>query len=188
VKPRSRKTSVVSEARQIELAMELIELGARLPVLEAETTLSRERLLKLYKEVKLAAPPKGMLPFSADWFTTWQPNVHASLFAEIHRYFIEHTGLTGIQAVAKSYRLYLEHASQRGLEPILTFTRAWTLLRFLDSKLLQVIPCERCHGRFVVHSLDLHDHFVCGLCSPPSRAGKGRPNAKTGALFQTRMH
>jgi flagellar transcriptional activator FlhC len=172
------KKSVVSEVKQIALAMELVELGARLQVLEAETTLSRERLLKLYKEVKLAAPPKGMLPFSADWFTTWQPNVHASLFAEIHRFLAEHTGLEGIQLVIKSYRLYLEHTSQRGLEPILTFTRAWTLLRFLHSKLLQTIPCSRCAGRFVVHALDLHDSYVCGLCSPPSRAGK---SARAGA-------
>jgi len=171
VKQRAKK-SVVSEVKQIGLAVELVELGARLQVLEAETSLSRERLLKLYKEVKLAAPPKGMLPFSADWFTTWQPNVHASLFAEIHRYLVEHTGVEGIQAVIKSYRLYLEHTAQRGLEPILTFTRAWTLLRFLHSKLLQTIPCERCHGRFIVHALDLHDRFICGLCSPPSRAGK----------------
>lgn len=187
MKQRSRK-SVVSEVKQIALAMELVELGARLQVLEAETTLSRERLLKLYKEVKLVAPPKGMLPFSADWFTTWQPNVHASLFAEIHRYLVEHTGIESIQAVIKSYRLYLEHTSQRGLEPILTFTRAWTLLRFLHSKLLQTIPCERCNGRFVVHALDLHDRFVCGLCSPPSRAGKsGRTAARQGTPSRVLM-
>ena len=53
--------SIVAEARQIELAIELVELGARLQVLEVETTLSRERLLRLYKEVKGVSPPKGML-------------------------------------------------------------------------------------------------------------------------------
>ena len=44
--------SVVSEGQQITLATDLINLGARLQVLEAETTLSRERLIKLYKELK----------------------------------------------------------------------------------------------------------------------------------------
>ena len=39
--------SVVNEGRQIALATELIELGARLQVLEGETTLSRERLIVL---------------------------------------------------------------------------------------------------------------------------------------------
>jgi flagellar transcriptional activator FlhC len=172
MKPRGKKKSVVSEARQIALAMDLIELGARLQVPVVETTLSRERLLKLYREVKGVAPPKGMLPFSTEWFLTWQPNIHASLFAEIHQFFVLHTGASSIEAAIKSYRLYLEHASLLGLEPVLSFTRAWTLMRFLHSNLLHTIPCVRCKGRFIVHSLDLHDRFVCGLCAPPSRAGK----------------
>ena len=57
--------SVVTEAKQIHLAVELIKLGARLQVLEAETTMSRERLLKLYKEVNGYSPPKGMLPYGS---------------------------------------------------------------------------------------------------------------------------
>ncbi len=72
--------SVVHEVKEIALAIELIELGARLQLLEAETSLSRDRLIRLYKEVKGESPPKGMLPFSTDWFMTWQPNVHSSLF------------------------------------------------------------------------------------------------------------
>src|SRR3954468_3243372 len=136
------KKSVLSEARQVELATELVQLGARLQVLEAETTLSRERLLKLYKEVKEKAPPKGMLPFSADWFVTWQPNIHASLFAQIHHYFTKEAGSTGVQAAIKSYRMYMEHVTLRGLEPILTFTRAWTMLRFFHSGLLKTTACK----------------------------------------------
>jgi flagellar transcriptional activator FlhC len=48
--------SVISDGKQIRLAMELIELGARLQLLETETTLSRERLLKLYKEMRGISP------------------------------------------------------------------------------------------------------------------------------------
>jgi flagellar transcriptional activator FlhC len=70
------KKSVVSEAQEIQLAIELIKLGARLQLLESEVSLSRERLIKLYKELKGMSPPKGMLPFSTDWFLTWQPNIH----------------------------------------------------------------------------------------------------------------
>lgn len=40
--------SIVQEARDIQLAMELITLGARLQMLESETQLSRGRLIKLY--------------------------------------------------------------------------------------------------------------------------------------------
>lgn len=56
--------SIVQEAKDIQLAMELISLGARLQMLESETQLSRGRLIKLYKELRGSPPPKGMLPFS----------------------------------------------------------------------------------------------------------------------------
>lgn len=167
------KKSVVTEAQEIHLAIELINLGARLQLLEAETTLSRERLLKLYKELKGVSPPKGMLPFSTDWFVTWQPNVHSSLFINIYTYLTTHASVTGITAVVKAYKLYLEQIGHRGSEePVLSLTRAWTLLRFFESKMLTTTPCRECGGHFVVHHLDLHDHYFCGLCRMPSRAGK----------------
>ncbi|BEA00348.1 hypothetical protein VEE15_03310 [Escherichia coli] len=50
--------SIVQEARDIQLAMELITLGARLQMLESETQLSRGRLIKLYKELRGSPPPK----------------------------------------------------------------------------------------------------------------------------------
>ncbi len=164
--------SIIGEGHQIELAIELVELGARLQVLEVETTLSRERLLRLYKEIKGVSPPKGMLPFSTDWFVTWQPNIHASLFMEIRHFLVENTRARGIAATIKAFRLYLEHVSIDGMDPILTFTRAWTLQRYLESKMVAMQPCEKCSGRFVVNTLDLHSHYICGLCAPPSRAGK----------------
>ena len=171
-----RNKSVVSEGKEIQLAIELINLGARLQVLETETGLSRERLLKLYKEVKGESPSKGMLPFSADWFLSWQPNVHSSLFVDIYHYITAHTELRGVQALIKGYRLYLEHVHANSLEPILTLTRAWTLVRFLGS-LLQTVPCKRCGGNFITHRQDLHRDYVCGLCRPPSRAGKSKKHA-----------
>ncbi len=56
--------SLVTEMQQVQLAIELIQLGARLQVVETETSLTRGRLIRLYKEVRGAPPPKGMLPFS----------------------------------------------------------------------------------------------------------------------------
>ncbi|OYU86048.1 MAG: transcriptional regulator FlhC, partial [Burkholderiales bacterium PBB5] len=44
----SRTKSILTEAKQIDTAVELIKLGARLQVLESETDLSYERLLRLY--------------------------------------------------------------------------------------------------------------------------------------------
>ncbi|MEI8030196.1 MAG: flagellar transcriptional regulator FlhC [Comamonadaceae bacterium] len=171
-----KNKSVVSESNEIQLAIELIHLGARLQVLETETGLSRERLLKLYKEIKGESPAKGMLPFSADWFMSWQPNIHASLFANIRQYLIANSDLSGVHALIKSYRLYLEHVHTNNLEPILTLTRAWTLVRFLGP-LLETITCKRCGGNFMAHRFDINRSYVCGLCRPPSRAGKSKKHA-----------
>ena len=169
------KKSVITESREIQLAIELIKLGARLQLLESETSLSRERLLKLYKELKGVSPPKGMLPFSTDWFITWQPNVHSSLFINIYQFLQVHAHTTGIEAVVKAYTLYLEQMGPEGTEePVLSLTRAWTLVRFFDSKMLATACCAECNGHFVVHQLDLHRGYVCGLCHMPSRAGKTR--------------
>jgi flagellar transcriptional activator FlhC len=177
------KKSVVSEAQEIQLAIELITLGARLQLLESEISLSRERLIKLYKELKGMSPPKGMLPFSTDWFLTWQPNIHSSLFINIYNFLVEHAGASGIQAVMKAYKLYLEQMpAAPGEEPLLSLTRAWTLVRFFQSNMLALAPCGKCKGQFVVNALDLNRDYLCGLCHMPSRAGKTRKARDAAAL------
>ena len=169
------KKSVVSEAQEIQLAIELINLGARLQLLESEVSLSRERLIKLYKELKGMSPPKGMLPFSTDWFLTWQPNIHSSLFINIYNFLVEHAGASGVQAVMIAYQLYLEQMpAAPGEEPLLSLTRAWTLVRFFQSNMLALAPCGKCKGKFVVNTFDLNRDYLCGLCHMPSRAGKTR--------------
>lgn len=164
--------SLVSEMMQVQLAIELIELGARLQVLESETELSRARLIKLYKEVRGMSPPKGMLPFSTDWFMTWLPNIHASLFYNIYRCMNEDIGCERLTAFIKAYRIYIEQVGMENADPVLGLTRAWTLVRFFESDLLQLSICKECRGPFIAHAHSPSQHFVCGICQPPSRAGK----------------
>lgn len=182
-----RNKSMLSEARQIQLASELIRLGARLQLLEAETDLSRERLLKLYKEIKGLSPPKGMLPFSVDWFLSWQANIHSSLFVGIYRYLLAHTDSRGIDAIIKSYKLYLEHVMVGKLDCVLSMTRAWTLVRFLEGRILKTVPCVKCGGYFVMHAQDLHANYVCGLCNVPSRAGKAKKHKHADATDASKL-
>ena len=171
--------SLVTEMEQVQLAIELIDLGARLQVLESETDLSRGRLIQLYKEVRGASPPKGMLPFSTDWFMTWRANIHASLFYGFYRQLRETLSCERMEAFTRAYRLYLEQVSLEDMDPILGLTRAWTLVRFFESGLFEEGACTRCQGGFVVHAhTPLHD-FVCGICKPPSRAGKTSSRAST---------
>ncbi|MEP6506556.1 MAG: flagellar transcriptional regulator FlhC [Betaproteobacteria bacterium] len=169
-----RVKSILTEARQIERAVTLIKLGARLQVLESETDLSYERLLRLYKEVSGRSPSKGQLPFSTDWFMTWQPNIHASLFLNIHEYLNKAAAMEEIDTVIKAYQLYLEQTEAQGLEPLLSVTRAWRLVKFVDNGMLTLTKCTKCSGNFVTHPHEMSRHFVCGLCNPPARAGKGK--------------
>jgi flagellar transcriptional activator FlhC len=164
--------SLLAENRQIQRAIELIKLGARLQVLESETDLPYERLLRLYKEVAGRSPSKGQLPFSTDWFMTWQPNIHASLFLNIYEYLQKSTEIESIDAIAKAWRLYRDEVEAHGVEPMLSVTRAWRLVRFVDSGMLCLTKCGRCGGQFVTHTYEIDRGFVCGLCEPPARAGK----------------
>jgi flagellar transcriptional activator FlhC len=47
-------------------------------------------------------------------------------------------------------------------------------VRYFESGMLQTNACTRCGGRFVAHAYELRAGYVCGLCQPPSRAGKTR--------------
>jgi flagellar transcriptional activator FlhC len=165
--------SVLNDSKQVERAVALIQLGARLQVLESETSLSYERLLRLYKEVAGKSPSKGQLPFSTDWFLTWQPNIHASLFLNTYEYLNKVSALDDIDALMKAYRLYNEQIATCGVEPLLTITRAWRLVKFVDNQMLAMTKCCKCGGHFVSEPYENARHFECGLCTPPARAGKG---------------
>ena len=164
--------SVLTDSRQVERAVALIQLGARLQVLESETDLSYERLLRLYKEVAGHSPAKGQLPFSTDWFLTWQPNIHASLFLAIHEYLGKASLLDDIDLIMKAFKLYVEQAEVCGVEPLLSITRAWRLVKFIDTHLLGTAECAKCGGHFVTEPHTYAKSYVCGLCVPPARAGK----------------
>ena len=182
----ARIKSILSEAKQIERAVALINLGARLQVLQGETDLSYERLLRLYKEVAGKSPSKGQLPFSTDWFMTWQPNIHASLFLNIHEYLNKAAELDEIDVVIKAYQLYQEQTQAQGLEAMLSVTRAWRLVKFVDNGMLTLTKCSCCGGHFVTHPHEIAKHYVCGMCNPPARAGKGKAS---GALtMQSAAH
>ena len=173
--------SLLEDSRQIVKAIRMIELGARLQMLQSETNLPYERLLKLYKEVAGKSPSKGQLPFSTDWFMTWQPNIHASLFYNIHTYLMKSAPIDDSDAIVKAYELYTAEVKSYGVEPMLSLTRAWRLVRFIDSGLVTAMQCRRCKGQFINHPYELEDRFVCGLCEPPARAGKAR---KAGAIHR----
>ncbi|TKC86902.1 flagellar transcriptional regulator FlhC [Trinickia terrae] len=176
------RKSVAEDAQQVLRAIELIELGARMQVLESELALPRERMIRLYHELKGKAPPRGLLPSSADWYMTWLANIHSSLFYNAYLFLREDAGEPHIDALTKGYRLYVEHCQTTGAEVLLDLTRAWTLVRFFGADIVQMAPCSRCNGKFVAYQYDLCKGMVCGACCPPPRAGKTiKPSAARAA-------
>ena len=59
-------------------------------------------------------------------------------------------------------------------EPVLSFTRAWMLVRFFDSGMLQLSACRQCGGHFIAHAHDPQSDFVCAICRPPPRRKDAR--------------
>jgi flagellar transcriptional activator FlhC len=175
------KKTVSQDAQEVFRAVALIELGARMQVLESELSLSRDRLIRLYREVRGVSPPKGMLPFSAEWYMPWLPNIHASLFFNTYLFLRKEASCSHLDALTKGYRFYTEHCARTDAEPLLDLTRAWTLVRFFEAEMLQLTPCARCTGKFVAHKHDLQNGVVCGACQPPSRAGKTKKAAALAA-------
>lgn len=172
--PAKPRRGLVDEAKDVFHAVALIEMGARMQVLEQEISLSRDRLIRLYREVRGESPPKGMLPFSADWYMVWRHNIHASLFYNIYTFLRREARCDHLAALVKGFRLYLEHCAQSNESPALDVTRAWTLIRFFEGDLLQMTRCCACGGHYVAHRHDPQAGIVCVACRPPSRAGKRR--------------
>ena len=134
--------SVLNESKQIERAAMLIEMGARMQVLESETTLSYERLIRLYKEVAGKSPSKGQLPFSTDWFLTWQENIHSSLFLNIYEYLAKGVELDSVEQLTKAYRLYNEQITAAGLEALLSFTRRQARVKDSRGSICAAATCS----------------------------------------------
>ncbi|VWB78214.1 FlhC family transcriptional regulator [Burkholderia lata] len=153
-------------------AAALIRLGARLQMLEIECGLPRDRLVRLYREVRGGAAPKGLLPSSTDWYMTWFANIHASLFHSIYRFLRNRAGCPRLEALVKAYTLYAEHGDAVGLALPLDLTRAWMLVRFVDAGVLDIAQCRDCGAAFITYRHALRRHPVCVACRLPPRAGK----------------
>jgi flagellar transcriptional activator FlhC len=93
---------------------------------------------------------------------------------DCYQYMIENSSVTGVEALIKSYRLYLEKIDISQSQPELSITRAWLLIRFLNAKMLELTSCTECGAHFVTHTDELTKNHICGNCSIHSRARKAK--------------
>ncbi|MWP61895.1 flagellar transcriptional regulator FlhC [Gilliamella sp. Pas-s25] len=172
-------TSIIQKHEETQLAIKLISLGGRIQMLESETNLSRNKLIKLYKEIQGCPPPKGLLPFSTSWFMTWESNIHASIFYNAYSFLVKNGLKSCIQTILKAYQLYLEQCQvSHKDEPVLGLTRAWILVKFVEKNIMQQSYCTACGGLFITHAYHPQNTFTCSLCQPPSRADKNNKTLK----------
>ncbi|WP_227590133.1 FlhC family transcriptional regulator, partial [Klebsiella aerogenes] len=83
-------------------------------------------------------------------------------FLNIHEYLNKAAVVDEIDTVIKAYQLYLEQTQVLDLEPMLSITRAWRLVKFVDNGMLTLTPCSKCGGHFVTHPHEIARHYVCG--------------------------
>jgi flagellar transcriptional activator FlhC len=167
------------EALEAFCAIALIEPGAPVQILESELTLARDRMVRLYHEV--VTPPKGLPPFSADWYMKRIENIHASLFYNTFVFLKNEADFSHLEALTKGYWLYLEHCRNSNTEAVLDLSRAWSLVRFFDAGILQVDQCCRCTGKFVTQKEDAPANLVCQACLPPATRGEVQEDCRHAA-------
>lgn len=173
-------TGSSSEAREIARAAALVKLGAPLQVVESETRLPGEQLLRLYQDIHKQSPASEMAPIPMEWFMQWQRNTHASVFLNLHECLSQTSDLDEVEALVRSYQIYREQLKVLDLPEVLSITHAWRLLKFVDAGMLALTPCTHCEGAFVVPTPALHEPFVCVPCRTPPRGA----NAAAAAAVQ----
>ena len=166
--------SVAAEAQAVSQAVTLMQLGARRSVIEAETGLSGDRLTRLFREVTGQAPSRGQLPHSPEWFLGRRVAMQVALFDAWHRRLTVQCGATGLQALVRAYRFYLEELQRLGQAPQLDFTRAWSLQRFVTTGLLVHQRCVHCGLLHLALPNSPVQPLMCPACQGSSSHGAGR--------------
>ncbi len=175
-------------ANHLVLAEQLIQLGARPPIVSQLCRLSRQQSIALYKSVKGCPPKQGMLPHDHQWVihSTFR-NIHASLFLGIlddirRRLSIQHSSA---QALIDAYRIYKNIASKilaqaKGISPVaqhftLDINRAWSLISMLLAGDLIFTVCTCCRTRYL-SMIHLDATFSqCPICNVwTDRSGRRR--------------
>lgn len=180
--------SPLQDQRIISIAAEMIKRGARVPVVEAMLPIRHNVADALYNEVTGEAAKTGPLPCNHLWYVnTLYPMriVQSSILYGFHK-AISKKSPNALQAeiLIAAYDLYVSHCESIGAEQLITFCRAWHLLREIKIKNLIMAKCSCCSSSFVFDSTKLHFNYECPLCkrSPSLSASRYRRKEKDEAI------
>ncbi|MBB4865406.1 flagellar transcriptional activator FlhC [Pseudomonas nitritireducens] len=166
--------SLLEQHAQVTRAINLLGAGARIQVVLQETEVSKHKLLKLYREISGVSPPKGQIPYSKHWFLKWNQNIHASLF---YNYYLaisaQNREMDKMDVFMSAIRLYHSQVGFEDGDVPLVVTRAWMLLKFMETDQLRMTRCTSCSGWFVTDFVQ-HSNYACVICQPPARVGRSQ--------------
>ena len=139
----------------------LCALGARPPVIKALLPTAHPALIRSqWEAIQHCPPPKGRLPMLVDWFlSNYQIKLHSSFIAAVWRRATA-SQLHFVDAYMAAYDQYLLTFP----EPLLTFDRAWYLIRALSSRMMTTVQCPECNTEYIQNPDELVNHRSCPCC------------------------
>ena len=71
--------------------------------------------------------------------------------------------LDSVELLTKAYRLYNEQVATAEIEPLLSFTRAWRLVKFVDAGMLTRTKCVASAATGQTELYENRHFTTCGL-------------------------
>jgi len=139
----------------------LCEVGARPPVIKALLPTAHDTVIRdQWEAIQGSAPPKGRLPMLVEWFlSNYQIKLQSSYIAAVWRRATE-SQVHYVDAYLAAYDQYVETFE----EPLLTFDRAWYLIRTLSSQMMTTDICPECNTEYIRNPDELVNHKTCPCC------------------------
>jgi len=143
------------------LAVELLSLKPRISIVAKETGLSPAILRKAFVEMHQRSPSSGPIRTSPQFMSkSFSKLKEATLCAVFFR--LENRRHCA-RRVINGYRRYCSYIkSVSNAYPLLDFSDAWAISKWLDAGVLKLVRCSYCHSAKLINN-EL-EHNVCCVC------------------------
>ncbi len=163
------RASLLARALSILDAVDLIRLGARIPLICKLTGLEHSTAKRLYRQIRGFHAPAGQAPFTDTWYLkSHQRMLHTTIIWRLFQAF-EATSKAAARALIDIYGSY----SQMVQNVLLDVTRAAFVPQLLAQGLWLEYRCEYCSLSFIgpennvnksCPACHLYHRFRCRLC------------------------
>jgi len=165
----ARRASLFARALSILDAVDLIRLGARIPLICKLTGLELSTAKRLYRQIRGFHAPAGQAPFTDTWYLkSHQRMLHTTIIWRLFQAF-EATSKAAARALIDIYGSY----TQMVQNVLLDITRAAFVPQLVAQGLWLEYRCEHCSLSFIgpdtnvnksCPACHLYHRFRCRLC------------------------